>query len=209
MKQAVGARDEEPARNRILSVAATCFAQRGIRAVSTVCICDAAEASPDEIRRHFATKDDIVLALLERLQGLGLGSLTALTPETVADFVCERMRCWRATGAANAAFMLEAVAEGARRARVAGASMQAVVQERQALVALLQAHLREVHRFLPEAEIRGRVFALQCFVEGVVLRAAREPDMELDVVRESVRRFVAEVVPGFESAARSSGGFAP
>lgn len=34
-----------------------------------VSICDAAETSPAEIRHHFATKDDIVLALVERLQG--------------------------------------------------------------------------------------------------------------------------------------------
>jgi AcrR family transcriptional regulator len=208
MKQAGGAHDESSSRNRILSVAATCFAQRGIRAVSMVCICDAAETSPDEIRRHFATKDDIVLALLDRLQGLGLGSLTELTPEAVAAFVCDRMRCWRTTGAANAAFMLEAVAEGTRRARVAGANAQAVIRERQALVALLQARLRQANRSLPEAEIRGRVFALQCFVEGVVLRASREPDMDLDVVRESVRRFVAELVPSSESAAPAPGAYA-
>jgi len=31
-----------------------------------------------------------------------------------------------------------------------------------------------------------------------VLRVAREPDMDLDIVGESVRRFVAQAVPSFE-----------
>ncbi len=203
-----GAQDESSSVDRILSVAAICFAQRGIRAASMTHICDAAGASPAEIRRHFATKDDIVLALLDRLQGLGLAGLTELTPEAVAAFVCDRMRCWRATGTANAAFMLEAVAEGARRARVAGAGAQALARERQVLIGLVQARLRQAGRTMPDAEVCGRVFTLQCFVEGVVLRAAREPDMDLEVVRQSVRRFVAELIPSFDSAAPVSEGCA-
>lgn len=196
--QAAGAVREGTVRDRILLAASACFAERGIRPVSMVHICDAVGMSPSEIRLHFETKDDIVLALLERLQGMGLGDLPDLRPETVAAFVCERLRSWRATGASNAAFVLEAVAEGTRRARVAGATAEALALERHALVALLQARMRQACKALPEAEVRGRVFALQCFVEGVVLRVAREPDMDLDIVGESVRRFVAQAVPSFE-----------
>ena len=200
--------DGDPSRIHILSAASTCFARHGIRAVAMTQICDAAGVSAAELRRHFETKEEIVLALLDCLQGRGLGSLPELSPDAVAAFVQERLSKWRASGPSNAAFMLEAVAEGTRRARVPGAGAQALTRERDALFARLSERSRQAGQPLCDAEIRGRVFALQCFVEGVVLRAVREPDVEIELVAESVRRFVALALPTHEPIARTAGGSA-
>ncbi|MEE6139592.1 helix-turn-helix domain-containing protein [Mycobacterium sp. 050128] len=54
------------ARERILNAAYELFSQRGIRAVGTDEVIDRAGAAKATLYRHFATKNDLVLAVLER-----------------------------------------------------------------------------------------------------------------------------------------------
>ena len=59
-----------PARERILSTAYDLFTQRGIRAVGTDLVIERAAVAKATLYRHFATKDDLVLAVLNRREEL-------------------------------------------------------------------------------------------------------------------------------------------
>src|SRR5246500_327757 len=55
-----------PARERILKVAYELFSRRGIRAVGTEEVIERAGVAKATLYRHFATKNDLVLAVLQR-----------------------------------------------------------------------------------------------------------------------------------------------
>src|SRR6516164_4251762 len=55
-----------PARERILNAAYELFSRRGIRAVGTDEVIERASVARATLYRHFATKNDLVLAVLER-----------------------------------------------------------------------------------------------------------------------------------------------
>jgi AcrR family transcriptional regulator len=59
-----------PARERILAAAYELFCRRGIRAVGTDEVIERAVVARATLYRHFATKDDLVLAVLERREQL-------------------------------------------------------------------------------------------------------------------------------------------
>jgi len=59
-----------PARGRILAAAYELFSRRGIRAVGTDEVIERAVVARATLYRHFATKDDLVLAVLERREQL-------------------------------------------------------------------------------------------------------------------------------------------
>jgi AcrR family transcriptional regulator len=61
-------RDGEPAkaRERILDAAYELFSKRGVRAVGTEEVLAKAEVAKSTLYRHFASKDDLVLAFLQR-----------------------------------------------------------------------------------------------------------------------------------------------
>lgn len=59
-----------PARERILSAAYELFSRRGIRAVGTEEVIERARVARATLYRHFATKNDLVLAVLRRREEL-------------------------------------------------------------------------------------------------------------------------------------------
>ncbi len=59
-----------PARQRILNAAYELFSRRGIRAVGTDEVIERAGVAKATLYRHFATKNDLVLAVLERREEL-------------------------------------------------------------------------------------------------------------------------------------------
>lgn len=59
-----------PARERILNAAYTLFSRRGIRAVGTDEVIERAGVAKATLYRHFATKNDLVLAVLDRREEL-------------------------------------------------------------------------------------------------------------------------------------------
>jgi len=59
-----------PARERILTAAYALFSRRGIRAVGTDEVIERADVARATLYRHFATKNDLVLAVLDRREEL-------------------------------------------------------------------------------------------------------------------------------------------
>ena len=89
------------ARERILSAAYELFGRRGIRAVGTDEVIARASVAKATLYRHFATKDDLVLAVLERREQLwthGLieaqSELLGNTPEEQLMAIFDVMHDW-------------------------------------------------------------------------------------------------------------------
>jgi AcrR family transcriptional regulator len=89
------------ARERILSAAYELFGRRGIRAVGTDEVIARASVAKATLYRHFATKDDLVLAVLERREQLwthGLieaqSELLGNTPEEQLLAIFDVMHDW-------------------------------------------------------------------------------------------------------------------
>jgi AcrR family transcriptional regulator len=89
------------ARERILSAAYELFSRRGIRAVGTDEVIHRAGVAKATLYRHFATKDDLVLAVLERREQLwthGLieaqSQLRGSTPEEQLLAIFDVMHDW-------------------------------------------------------------------------------------------------------------------
>jgi AcrR family transcriptional regulator len=85
---ALGGRARKPARQRILDTAYELFSRRGIRDVGVDEVVEQAGVAKATLYRHFATKDDLVVAFLaerEQVWTLGFVELEArrrgLTPE--------------------------------------------------------------------------------------------------------------------------------
>ncbi len=73
------------ARERILSAAYELFGRRGIRAVGTDEVIARAGVAKATLYRHFATKDDLVLAVLERREQLWTHGLIEAQSELLGD----------------------------------------------------------------------------------------------------------------------------
>ena len=89
------------ARERILSAAYELFSRRGIRAVGTDEVIARAGVAKATLYRHFATKNDLVLAVLERRETtldprLDRGAVTQLgnTPEEQLLAIFDVMHDW-------------------------------------------------------------------------------------------------------------------
>lgn len=70
-----------PARERILGAAYELFSRRGIRAVGTDEVIERAQVAKATLYRHFATKNDLVLAVLERREQLWTRGLIEVQSE--------------------------------------------------------------------------------------------------------------------------------
>jgi AcrR family transcriptional regulator len=79
------------ARERILSAAYELFSQRGIRAVGTDEVIHRAGVAKATLYRHFATKDDLVLAVLERREQLWTHGLIEAQSEQRGDTPEEKL----------------------------------------------------------------------------------------------------------------------
>jgi len=74
-----------PARERILSTAYELFSRRGIRAVGTDEVIERAGVAKATLYRHFATKNDLVLAVLERREQIWTHGLIEVQSEQRGD----------------------------------------------------------------------------------------------------------------------------
>lgn len=74
-----------PARERILNTAYELFSHRGIRAVGTDEVIERACVAKATLYRHFPTKNDLVLAVLERREEVWTHGLIAAQSERLGD----------------------------------------------------------------------------------------------------------------------------
>jgi AcrR family transcriptional regulator len=181
----------EAQRERILEAAQQCFIADGFHAATMATIAERAGMSAGLIYRYFESKDAIVLSIIDReLQRRRARIAAKSGNEDILEGMIETFRqlCTPSPLGANAVLFLEMTAEGSRVPRVA-----------QALEAADQATRREFEAWLIRGAKLDRERAedasllVQLIFEGLAVRAAREPGLDLERLRRALDLAVGDL----------------
>lgn len=175
-------------RDRILSAAQACFIEDGFHSASMASIASTAEMSAGLIYRYFSSKNEIIVAIIERQLALLRAEIAELQgPCDLAEVLADNFgnRCARRAHGLSPALFLEMSAEATRDATVAAALHEFDI----ALRADLCAWLQRSHG-CAKGDASAQALALQCFVEGLRVREAREPDLDRDALKAALDVFV-------------------
>ncbi len=181
-------------RERILEAARLCFLKRGFHAASIADIAQEAEMSPGLMYRYFANKHAIIKAIIERQLESGRRQLEEIkSPADLVQGILNAIERWRSGSAdqMNAPLFLEISAEATRDAEIA-----ATVEEADRLIKnhLLEAMQRTAPtRALYEDPRRAnaRILLLLSVVEGLAIRACRDPQLDRELLRSALTKFIA------------------
>ena len=176
-------------RDRILDAAERCFIERGFHAAGMAGIAETAGVSPGLIYRYFAGKREIVLAIIARQLEAKRANIAALAS---VDELARRLEAlfgqWQRGDPTvmSAALLLDMSAEATRDPEIAVALGQSDRDGRDRLAEWM----RQVGAPGDDAELDARVLMLQCLMQGLALRAAREPGLDATRVSDAVARLL-------------------
>ncbi|WP_303635625.1 MULTISPECIES: TetR/AcrR family transcriptional regulator [Stenotrophomonas] len=194
----------EAQRRRILDAAQTCFIQRGFHAGSIADIAAEAEISQGLMYRYFANKRALILALIERQLRHDQASISEMP--AAADLADGLLACYQqwargevlpihGNAIASVALYAEINAEAHRDPALAEVLRTHDRQISAAIHAWLRAHDQARGRIIDEAAIAGRTLLLRVLVEGLAMRAVRDPDLAPALVRGMLVDAIARVMP--------------
>lgn len=191
-------------RERILGAAQHCFVKYGFHAASMSNIAEAANMSAGLIYRYFPNKSAIVLAIIERQTEMELEDMRAFDSSMdLTETLVETFGAWtRPTPdmrIMNAALFLEASAEATRDQAVATAMHQVDELYFHELHAILTRPVAEGGFGMPPELARQRSLVLTCMVEGLAVRAARDPKLDIEWLRSSFREALQHLLVPHES----------
>jgi AcrR family transcriptional regulator len=168
-------------RQRILDAAERCFIERGFHAASMTSIANTARMSIGLIYHYFGSKAAIVKAIVARQleKNAQAWTRTAISREALVGDLLELFKLWQQSGdqKMNAPLFLQLVAESARDPEIAGIMR---ITDRAIEVVVAQAVLSSARAngaVLTATAARGRAMVLRCLVEGLALRASRDPQI--------------------------------
>ena len=172
----------EAQRERILNAALKCFVESGFHAASMASIAEAAQMSAGLMYRYFENKNAIMLAIIERqLEQMGCRIRQLQSSRNFKAGILEAFEQWRAGGerpGMNPALFLEMSAEGTRDPQIAAALRCSDVLMRNEIKAWLGRSPADGGLGLSDELAASRALQLQLVVEGLMLRAVREPDID-------------------------------
>jgi len=176
-------------RDRILCAALKCFIEHGFHAASMANIAETAQMSAGLMYRYFDNKNAIVLGIIERQLEEKRAIVRQLHSSTdIAAGLLTAFERWCAADpqVMNAALLLEMSAEATRNPQLAAALQVFDARMRLELQAWLERGRDLGGMGLPPDRATTRALALQCFIDGLVLRSAREPNVDRDQLRAAV-----------------------
>ncbi|MBL8260013.1 MAG: TetR/AcrR family transcriptional regulator [Candidatus Competibacteraceae bacterium] len=189
----------EAQRERILRAARQCFVESGFRAASMASLAETAGMSAGLIYRYFENKNAIILAIIQQYLDEVQADIRQLQAgsETVASHIMERFAGWQRNESRilEPGLFLEIAALATRDPQVAAALHAADRRIGAELDAWLMRAWQTAERRLPEAEVAQRVFVLRCFIEGLIVRAIKQPDTGPELLQASLSRLLAYVLP--------------
>ena len=183
-------------RDRILCAALQCFIEHGFHAASMANIAETAGMSAGLMYRYFENKNAIVLAIISRQLEEKRCRIRML--QSSADFRASLLEafehwCTGERSGINPALFLEMSAEATRDPQIAQALRESDAIMRGEFQAWFSRSVAEGGLgFAPEVAAR-RALQLQCMIEGLVLRAVREPDVDRGGLAASVSDAVAAI----------------
>jgi AcrR family transcriptional regulator len=196
----------ERQRDRILQAAKACFVEHGFHAASMANIAEAAQMSPGLIYRYFASKNAIILAIIERqlqdsragIEALNLGSdLANRLGEVFAKLQVADEEFM------NPALYLEMSAQASRDPQIARALADSDQATRGELAGWLGRVARGAGRAVDPQEVEARSLVLQCIFEGLVVRAVREPKLDAAQMARGLQAFIPLLSEGGAAPARA------
>jgi AcrR family transcriptional regulator len=174
-------------RDRIIDAAEKCFIESGFHAASIAAIATEADMSPGLIYRYFENKSAIVKASIERCLEEQVGKIInpLESPEDVVTAILAAFERWCRMDdpKMNAALCLETAAESTRDPEIAAAARSANHYVRDRLQDLIRRTTKANGVQLSDQTLSGRTMILQCLVEGLMVRAIREPDLDRAVLK--------------------------
>lgn len=183
----------EAQRKRILDAAQRCFIEYGFHAASMANIADAAGMSAGLIYRYFASKNEIILAIIEQQLQLTREEMRQL--DGSVDLPLE---IWRSFGRAetetedrmNPVLFLEISAQASRDPEIAAAVHASEKALRTEFGDWLGRSRDQGGLGIPAERTEALALLLQCLVEGLKVREVREPDLDRTVLKEALRTFL-------------------
>lgn len=209
-KSAVAPTSEDPAaahaeaqRRRILDAAQKCFITRGFHAGSIGDIAAEAEISQGLMYRYFANKRALILALIERQLRHDQASFSEMP--AASDLVDGLLECYQqwargevlpihGNAIASVALYAEINAEAHRDPELAAVLRTHDNQTSAAIQAWLRQRDASLGRALDEERIAGRTLLLRLLVEGLAMRAVRDPDLPPARVRTLLADAIGRVM---------------
>jgi len=190
-------------RGRILDAAQRCFIARGFHAASISDIAAEAGISQGLMYRYFDNKRAMILALIERQLEQDQQSIgqTPASPGMVEGLLaCYRQ--WargqslptRDAAIASVALYAEITAEAQRDPVVAAVLRRHDQLTTAAVCEWLRRHDQARGLRTPKAALRQRTLLLRVMVEGLAMRAVRDPDLPPATVRALLREVIARVL---------------
>lgn len=176
-------------RERILGAAQACFVERGFHAASMANIAETAEMSAGLIYRYFESKNAIILAIIERQLNVAREKIAQLRNSTdLVTTIIEKhgSKQTQEPEHMNAALFLEMSAEATRDPQIGEAVSSFDATIRADLADWLARSEADGGHGLPPDVARARALMLVCLIEGLKVREAREPDLDLALMAQGL-----------------------
>lgn len=182
---------------RILDAAEQCFIKHGFHAASMMNVAEAAGMSPGLIYRYFDSKSAIIRAIIER-QLEAMRNDYALIQSNDCDFttlIADLFPLWqRNSPCMSPVLYLEMTAEATRDAQIAQATAEFDAARSTNFRAWLRQAAKKRGGKLSDAEVEQCDFAVRSFIDGLALRAIREPHLDPAFVAASVKKFLPRLL---------------
>jgi AcrR family transcriptional regulator len=185
-------------RDQVLCAAAECFRAHGFHAASMAELARRAGMSVGHIYHYFENKEAIIEAIVERDLAVSMERLEQLANAADAEEALlsgVRDNLAQCSTQQRMLLRLEVLAEAARSPRVAAKVRHADAIARQRFLEVLAQHT--AFRSLPHDDLSARAEAIVAIIEGLSLRALRNPDLD-------VQRLVNEVRPALRALMRNA-----
>lgn len=193
----------EAQRVRILDAAQRCFIARGFHAAAVSEIASEAGISQGLMYRYFANKRAMVLALIQRQLEEDQRSMGS-RPASL-DMVDGLLACYQQwargesignldTAIANVGLYAEITAEAQRDPAVGTVLRKHDKLTTEAVCDWLREHDIARGVQLDEASLRQRTLLLRVVVEGLAMRAVRDPDLAPETVRRLLLGVISQVL---------------
>jgi AcrR family transcriptional regulator len=176
-------------RDRILEAAQQCFIEHGFHAASMASIATTANMSAGLIYRYFDSKSAIVQAIIARQLEDNRANIASLRSDPdLGRRILDLFARWRTRdpSVTNAALLLEMSAQATRDPQVAAALVQADRITGAEFIAWLRERAQQAGKHPDDRDLRARALALKAFIEGLAVRAVREPDFDASVAQAAV-----------------------
>jgi AcrR family transcriptional regulator len=176
-------------RERILIAAQQCFVKDGFHAASMASISATADMSPGLIYRYFSSKNEIIIAIIERQLLLLRAEIAVLDGSIdLSARLTERYgNCGSGqTQGLSPALVLEMSAEATRDAEIAAAVAAFDTTVRADISDWLTRASAGNGFRIDRKAAESRAFLLQCLIDGLKVRQTREPGINRKMLKSAL-----------------------